>query len=232
MNANKSSSNERLLISYLQLRRNIGYFGVALPISLILGGGLLFGVEIQSSISAYYYTGMRGIFVGILWAIGVFLFSYKGYSKEDNWVANIAGISATLVALFPTDPPGSTGPLSSTALLHFSSAGVFLLSLAYFSLFLFVKTDHQSCISEQKRVRNSIYRFCGYIIIAALLLLGVFNILPEDVRASLAPLDPVFWLEAIAVFAFSGSWFVKGEGILKDHAEANKAFSDSPAQPH
>jgi hypothetical protein len=35
-------------------------------------------------------------------------------------------------------------------------------------------------------------------------------------KVTIAALDPVFWLESIAVFAFGVSWFVKGEGILED----------------
>ena len=33
---------------------------------------------------------------------------------------------------------------------------------------------------------------------------------------SLLKLNPVFWLESLAIVAFGVSWFVKGEAILKD----------------
>jgi len=61
-----------------------------------------------------------------------------------------------------------------------------------------------------------VYRICGFAILLALVLIALFFILPADFTATLAPLDPVFWLESAAVVAFGVSWFVKGEGILKD----------------
>jgi len=73
-----------------------------LPIALAVGGLLIFRTGIQPSLSAYYYTGMKNVFVGTLCAIGVFLFSYRGYSKKDNIAANIAAFCAIGTALFPT----------------------------------------------------------------------------------------------------------------------------------
>ena len=36
------------------------------------------------SISSYYHSVMRDIFVGSLCAVGTFLISYRGYDKRDN----------------------------------------------------------------------------------------------------------------------------------------------------
>jgi hypothetical protein len=59
-----------------------------------------------SSISAYYYTGAVAALVGILVALAVFLFTYRGYDNEysrlDRAAAIIAGVAAVLVAFFPT----------------------------------------------------------------------------------------------------------------------------------
>ncbi len=72
---------------------------------------------IQDSISSYYYTDMRDVLVGSLWAIGVFLFSYRGYdtlegpqlrrlfgTSTDFLASSLAGICAVGVAIFPTRP--------------------------------------------------------------------------------------------------------------------------------
>jgi len=90
-NANSSAdpakpcvSQQTLLISYLSLREAVGILGFSLPIVLVLGNLLIFHSKaIEDSISNYYYTGMRGVFVGTLWAIGVFLVSYRGYERRD-----------------------------------------------------------------------------------------------------------------------------------------------------
>jgi hypothetical protein len=64
-------------------RQLIGYSGLILPILVWLIAGWRPAEELQhwkllSSISAYYYTGSVSVFTGILVALGLFLFSYKG----------------------------------------------------------------------------------------------------------------------------------------------------------
>jgi hypothetical protein len=61
----------------------------------------------QTSISAYYYTPAREIFVGGLLSIGLALFVIKGRTDwEDAWL-NLAGMCAPLVALVPTTDVGT-----------------------------------------------------------------------------------------------------------------------------
>jgi hypothetical protein len=49
------------------------------------------------------------LFVGILAALSVYLLTYQGYANEsqkwDRLAAVTAGVSAGVVALFPTSPP-------------------------------------------------------------------------------------------------------------------------------
>jgi len=49
-----------------------------------------------------------------------------------------------------------------------------------------------------------------------ILLIAVYFMLPAGTAASLASLNPVYWLEAIAIIFFGISWITKGEAILKD----------------
>lgn len=57
--------------------------------------------------------------------------------------------------------------------------------------------------------------------LAAMGLLVLFALLQNSIAAPLQSLDPVFWLEAIAIIAFGISWLTKGEGIgaLLDQAK-------------
>src|SRR4051794_40937799 len=90
--------------SFLFMRRGIGILGVALPIALPLLYGIIAGQwHLLNSMSRYYYTDTRNIFVGTLCAIGVFLFCYR-YKPSDFWVSNAAGLAAITVALCPTTP--------------------------------------------------------------------------------------------------------------------------------
>lgn len=202
-----------LLISYLSLRRAIGVIGTALPFVLALGNVILAREGLQGSVSGYYYTVMRDVFVGSLCAIAVFLFTYKGYDWHDDLAANLASLSALGVALFPTTP-GSPTPLEEyIGWVHLVSAGAFFLALAYFCLVLFVKSDDPSP-TPRKIMRNRVYRICGWTILACMVLIGaVFFVGAESPIKRLAP---VFWLEATAIVAFGVSWLTKGEAILAD----------------
>jgi hypothetical protein len=55
----------------------------------------------QGSISSYYYTPARGVFIGVLVVVGLSLIVIKGKGTEDICL-NIAGMLAPLVAFIPT----------------------------------------------------------------------------------------------------------------------------------
>jgi hypothetical protein len=218
----QSKTDKNLVIAYLLLRKVIGVLGVSLPFILAIGAFIFFGSELQSSLSSYYHTGMRDVFVGILWAIGFFLFSYKGYERADNIAGNLACIFAIGVALFPTPPDTDpSGTISWIGVLHFAFAALFFSTLIYFSLFLFTKTDPlRRAVTLQKLQRNKVYKVCGYTMAACILLIGIYSLLPKDTKVSLEPYDLVFWLETIAIIAFGISWLIKGETFLKDKVAA------------
>jgi hypothetical protein len=56
----------------------------------------------QTSISAYYYTPVRAIFVGCLIAIGLALIVIKGRTSFEDICLNVAGMFAPVVAVIPT----------------------------------------------------------------------------------------------------------------------------------
>ncbi|HEY4571723.1 MAG TPA: hypothetical protein VIH10_19770 [Kribbella sp.] len=61
---------------------------------------------LQTSISAYYYTPVRAIFVGALISIGVCMVVLKGNTEPEDILLNVAGILAPVVALVPTPGAG------------------------------------------------------------------------------------------------------------------------------
>ena len=213
-------ANIPTLLSYFGLRKAIGVIGIALPFVLWFGQPLLdqlLGAAsgIPSSVSGYYYSPLRDVFVGSLCAIGVFLFSYKGYDKKDAIAGKIASFSALGVALFPTTPDTGVTPLATfIGYVHAFFAAFFFLTLAIFSLVLFRKTDETKAPTWQKLQRNKVYLTCGITILLCLVLIAIIHFLPSG--ASIWRFYPVFWLETIADVAFGVSWLVKGEAILKD----------------
>lgn len=101
-----NNSKPNLLISYVQLRRLIGILGMALPFVCALGGALITHIGIQSSISGYYYTNMRDVFGGIMIGVSMFLMTYNGYDKRDQYVTTGAGLAGLGIALCPTNLRG------------------------------------------------------------------------------------------------------------------------------
>ncbi|HEX6745839.1 MAG TPA: hypothetical protein VF092_00890 [Longimicrobium sp.] len=230
------------VLHFLTLRRAIGFIGIALPFVLVAGENLRDALAlhatparrelIELSISAYFHTGMRDVFVGSLFAVGIFLICYNGYQRIDNLLANLAGFAALLVALFPTweasreaTDTGIPAPDSVTLFsgpnapdptlvgyIHFGAATMFFVILAVMSIFLFTKSEPHP--TPEKKQRNRVYVACGVIIVLCLVLIAAGKLfLGDDVERATSF---VFWGEAVAIVAFGVSWLVKGEAILKD----------------
>lgn len=152
----------RKALQFRAVRQALGYLGLALPLALI-GYSRLSGLPLETSVSAYYYTPMGDVFVGALWAIGVFLVAYLGYERtetertsgrlvdwfSDVWVSRTAGLAAIGVAIFPTSAPSACDTVSPcpvtgiapVVLIHYISAALFFLCIALFCLVLFTRGD-------------------------------------------------------------------------------------------
>lgn len=204
-----------LVFSYLELRQSVGAIGMLLPFVVSIGTILLSGPQMLSSISSYYYSIMGDVFVGSLCAIGVFLWSYKGYDRRDAIAGNIAAFFAIGVALFPTEPDVVTSTTQTViGHLHLLFAAGFFLTLAYFSLALFRKTSADKAPTRMKLIRNAVYTVAGYTILLSIAAIALMRFVPAD--SAIQTFTPVFWFESIAIIAFGFSWIVKGEAILKD----------------
>jgi hypothetical protein len=70
----------------------------------------------QTSISAYYYTPVRAIFVGTLIAVGLVLIVYKGRTSLEDIFLNFAGMFAPVVAVAPTIDVGDCWSLPPSPL--------------------------------------------------------------------------------------------------------------------
>ena len=200
-------------LSHQAHRQLIGYLGILLPVILFVLAGLrptgsLPPWETLSSVSAYYYTGAVAAFVGILFALALFLFTYGGYQGylADRVVGKIGGFCALGVALFPTAAPGglSEPPWwgETTRTIHYVSATLLFGVFIVFSLWLFRKTKVPKGeeLSPGKRRRNNVYLICGLVMVASVLWAG----------SSYFTGAPIFWAETVALWAFAVSWLVKG----------------------
>ena len=96
--------------TYFSLRVGLAALAFAMPVVLYLYGKFHHGLDLQPSMSAYFWAAakdqcatfpMRTIFVAFLFAIGVCLYVYKGLTSLENVLLNGAAICATLVAVYP-----------------------------------------------------------------------------------------------------------------------------------
>jgi hypothetical protein len=224
---------EPALISFVALRRIIGILGISFPFIMLIGSAI-YGdcTEVQRSLSVYYHTGMQHAFTGILCAVGLFLFTYKGYDLRDDLTGNLAGLFALIAAFCPTSmkvPPSDCipNPIDNPVLsgIHDFSALGFMLTLSCFSLFLFRKTDKSREISPMKRNRNKWYLAMGITMLVCITLIIVYSLLNKYCFGRhhsalwLVELHPIFWLESVTLVAFGISWFIKGRTIMTDEEE-------------
>jgi len=195
------------IVSYRTLRRVVGVLGISLPVVLAVWGFAIFGeMRMQPSISDYYVLRTRDAFVGVVFTIAWFLFTYRGYDWRDNTAGNLACVFALGVALFPNSGAGGE------RIVHIVSATALLLVLAYFSLFLF--TLSAGSPTPQTIVRNRIYRACCVAIVVCVALAAADYVFLKTSR--LRALSPLFWIESSALWAFCVSWFVKGDTAFRD----------------
>ena len=244
----RSAAGNQLIVSYMFLRQTVGWIGTLLPIVLLVGVAISSTESRPDSMSGYYYTDMRNIFVGALCALGVFLGAYDGYDDVDRWITNIAGLGAIGVAFCPTKPTVCAAgaracPASSVTQLSasqqvvgdihlfFAAATFIMLGLMALRFAKGGKTPPgQNTIGQIRyalgfgkpnagdqpqryRGENFIYHASGITILSCVILAALSNLLPASINAHW-PL--LFIFEAVAVFSFGFSWFVKGrtmEGI-------------------
>lgn len=201
------------VIAYQELRFVMGILGIALPIVVPIGAAIAH-FPLQSSLSSYYYTNMGNVFVGALCAIGVFLFSYKGYPDDKGAPGVLASIFAIGVAIFPTARDcGDACATGHQFSMHETCAALLFGMLTYFAGRLFRRTSAPTP-TPRKLLRNKIYLACAIVMGLSILLIALWTFVFAAKLPQLAAAQPVFWLEAAAIEAFGISWLTKSEVIL------------------
>lgn len=202
------------LLSLRAHRRIIGTLGLLLPVLVYLLAGVrptpgLPPWKLLTSVSAYYYTGAVGVFVGVLFALSLFLFSYKGYKGAwaDRIVGKVGFAAALVVALFPTGAPNERLVLpwwsETTGTIHYVAATVLFATFILFSLWLFRRSDKADPRERapDKRARDAAYLICGVVMILAV----TWVVIAKSAGRA------IFLPESLAIGAFALSWLVKGE---------------------
>jgi hypothetical protein len=155
---------------------------------------------ITSISESYYKVGWsQTVFIGFLFAIAAFLLAYNGLSRAEMVLSKVAAVAALGVALYPC---GCKGHVEIVPYVHFASAAVLFLILAYFC-YVFYKRARLKGHTEANR-RAFVYAICGFVIIASIL--GIlFDRLSGGVFGR-AESRWDFYCEQAALVAFGVSW--------------------------
>jgi uncharacterized membrane protein len=217
--------NKSFMISYMQLRTLIGVLGMLLPFICVGGAYVLSDVKIYDSISMYYYSNMRDVFVGILVCVSLFLMTYKGYESIDNVITKVSGIAGFCIAIFPCENLRYTKPVSvfligtrTSNYIHLFSAVLFFALLAINSIVIFTKSDKKVIRNTRKYYRNMLFRISGFIILASLAVLILATLLMKETTRINSRITLI--TEIIMLFSFGISWLVKGGALLKEEKQA------------
>lgn len=231
----RDEMQEHVLATYFGLRYGIAAVGIALPVVLVLGGKFWASLDLLdasglpwlNSMSAYYHaTGiegrsMRDWFVGALFAVGVALYLYKGFSRAENYLLNAAGVLAVGVAVFPMGwPETAKGPLFS---LHGLCAIGFFVCIALVALCC-AKTTFKLIKDKQERKRlERIYRGLGVLMILSMVVAYVFSTAIGDAAWK-------FYVEVFGILTFVLYWWFKSRELGKTRAQA-KALQKELRKP-
>jgi uncharacterized protein YhhL (DUF1145 family) len=202
---------ERHTYSHWTLRKGIGWIGILLPFVLIFGSFFIFqGDHVERSISYYYHTSMRDVFVGSLCAVALLMLFYSGNNKVDDWTGNFAAICAILVAWFPCTQTDEGNWVNT---VHLTSAILFFGTLALNSIWLFIRNEKNIIQTSKTRNRRIIYLISGITILASLIAVILYYKLFSDKNPESTF---IFWGETLGLFAFGVSWITSGQFILRD----------------
>lgn len=217
--------------SYLLIRTVVGFIGILLPIVLIIGEWLFLrgGVHVRGSLSAYYHSSMRDLFVASLCVTGFLLITYMAGERNtrDFRYSLIAGMAVLGVVVFPTGRPGlpndaprcGTTPMAAgcspvqqqlgeelTAGIHFVCAAVFIVGLARIA-YLFARRDQRRNHEDKMAL---VQRICMWVILAAI----VAVVAGELLDVTIWELTPLYIGEVVCVWAFGVSWLLASRDLI------------------
>ena len=95
-------------------------------------------------------------------------------------------------------------PVEASHIVHMVCAALFFIVIACNSIFQFTKSG--PTMTERKKIRNRIYRICGYGMFVAEAAFGVSQLLK-------APGYSIMIIEIVLLLLFGFAWLVKGEAF-------------------
>ena len=205
-----TSVQKCMAYTYYNLRWGLAVLALLFPAVLGLSH---YGRPRPESISGYYHTGMRNYFVATLVALGMFLVLYRGFSRGESWILNLAGGSVILVAFLPTSrETAATDPPDTFTAPH--AHGVFALiafgCMAIVTWFFGPRTLGLIENEESQKRYRHVYHGLAILMVVLPVICWV-----------LAYQKPggLFWVETAALYVFVGYWLTKTKEFRGSKAE-------------
>jgi uncharacterized membrane protein len=157
-----------------------------------------------------------------MFALGSFLYLYRGFSRREDVVLNFAGLFALGVALFPMYHETNYIPFSNV--LHFSSAILLFICMAYTAIFCHEETLRW-VTDKNRRLRYKVaYHIIGWF-------MGLFPLVGLVLAVMFGAVQRhVFWIEAAGIWTFAAYWFTKSRELKESQVEI-KAATGRLTQP-
>lgn len=221
-------------LAFHRVRVALGVLGMALPLLLALAGRLVDG-HVQPSISDFFHTSARDVFVGGLSAIAIFMITHRGlgggrtkHHRRGNIFAVLAGLSALGVALIPNEAEVVTTlsqeilGLKLSPALHYGAATMFYLMMSLTCLLVYARTTTGA--------EALFHRIMGWTVWCsgwAVMLLTYWKRSGSPALQNFTiENNLIFWDESLGVWAFCASWLVQA------HCEYKRAQRRATAQGH
>lgn len=195
--------------SFIAQRRGMAFLAALFPIAFLTSTFLSERAGPLTSISAYYWASNteRNLFVGVLCTVGVFLVLYKGYTWLEDRILDLAGVSAVGIAFAPMKEHSDC--VASGLSVHGVFAVTFFSCIAVICLFMSEKSLKEIHDEHRKKAFRLAYRLCSGIMAASIIFAVLVEMLPIETTRRLCEKSATFWLEAVAVWAFSAFWYIK-----------------------
>lgn len=215
--------------SYHVLRIGLVWIAAVFPFALVGLGLLIYGIPMQKTMSHYYFAlqdpevwsfPMRGLFVGVLCAVGCALIMYRGYSPTENWALNIAGLAAILVGLVhmgAPEPKTYGGYVIPWAKAHYFFAVTFFALIIVVAVACSEETLGDLPKDRQQPYRNAYDRHAA-------------GMLTFPALAAVFTYATGYWenfvlaMEAFGVWIFARFWRVKSKEIKEIEAFRRKGL--------
>jgi hypothetical protein len=239
---------KHIYITYITLRVGLFLVALAFPI-LLIGIGWWNDIPVQSSMSHYYFafapTGSelrvfpgRVVFVGLLFALGVALILYKGFTKWENRLLNLAGAAALVAALFPMQALDyckncENNPIPPWVPWVHPAAGVVVFGcLAVVAVFCTEETLKDLTDADQKKGFQRLYRGIAFLMVVTIALAGGMALYYKLTDRMIFFLNGrwIFFFEGIGLWMFAAYWLVRSIELSISQTEWSKLTGNKPGK--